>query len=41
VSRLTQHDIVRHDLVQRIVLAYDAVEQREQAAASSEDQDAQ
>ncbi|MGI5816833.1 MAG: PhoH family protein [Armatimonadota bacterium] len=41
VSRLTQHDIVRHDLVQRIVLAYDAAEERERSARPSEDRDAQ
>ncbi len=28
VCRLTEHDIVRHDLVQRIVRAYDAADQR-------------
>jgi phosphate starvation-inducible PhoH-like protein len=40
VSRLTQHDIVRHDLVQRIVLAYDAVEAREESSPD-EDRDAE
>jgi phosphate starvation-inducible PhoH-like protein len=29
VCRLTRHDIVRHDLVQRIVLAYEAAEENE------------
>ena len=41
VSRLTRHDIVRHDLVQRIVLAYDSVEERERSAGQDEDRDAQ
>jgi len=45
VSRLSRKDIVRHDLVQRIVLAYDAVDERERAAARADrpdgDRDAQ
>lgn len=41
VCRLTQNDIVRHDLVQRIVRAYDAVEERERPARRDEDRDAQ
>lgn len=41
VSRLTRNDIVRHDLVQRIVLAYDAVEERERSSRADEDRDAQ
>jgi phosphate starvation-inducible PhoH-like protein len=41
VSRLTQHDIVRHDLVQRIVLAYDRAEQTEEAGRADDNRDAQ
>jgi len=38
VCRLTEHDIVRHDLVQRIVRAYDAAdEQRESGPAAGSD----
>jgi len=37
VCRLTQHDIVRHDLVQRIVLAYDAAEHSERSDHQDED----
>jgi len=38
VCRLSERDIVRHDLVQRIVLAYDAAERAE---SESQDRDAQ
>ncbi len=38
VCRLTERDIVRHDLVQRIVLAYDVAERAE---SESQDRDAQ
>ncbi len=41
VSHLTRKDIVRHDLVQRIVLAYDAADERERTGQSNEDRDAQ
>ncbi len=41
VCRLTQHDIVRHDLVQRIVLAYAAAEEGSPPGRQAEDQDAQ
>ncbi|MFW5868162.1 MAG: PhoH family protein [Armatimonadota bacterium] len=41
VCRLSRHDIVRHDLVQRIVLAYDAVEKREEAGEQDVDRDAE
>ncbi len=37
VSRLTQRDIVRHDLVQRIVRAYAVAEERESRGAGVED----
>jgi phosphate starvation-inducible PhoH-like protein len=41
IARLSRQDIVRHDLVQRIVLAYDAVEQREREEHSEEERNAQ
>jgi len=41
VCRLTQHDIVRHDLVQRIVLAYDAAEHSERSDHPDEDRHAE
>lgn len=41
VCRLSRHDIVRHDLVQRIVLAYDAVERREEAGEPDVHRDAE
>ncbi len=41
VCRLTRHDIVRHDLVQRIVLAYEASEEREVPGPAAGIEDAQ
>ncbi|MGD9498269.1 MAG: PhoH family protein [Armatimonadota bacterium] len=41
VCRLTRHDIVRHDLVQRIVLAYEAQQERDGSGHRAGDEDAQ
>lgn len=41
VCRLTRHDIVRHDLVQRIVLAYDSSEEDLQPEETADTGDAQ
>ena len=41
VCRLSQHDIVRHDLVQRIVLAYDAADSGGRSDHQDEDRHAQ
>lgn len=41
VCRLSRHDIVRHDLVQRIVLAYDSSEEARRSESTAENEDAQ